>query len=118
MRVMSFVWLASIALAGCTQQTEEPDPPGYSLTIPDDVPGDIECIDKEGKKTLENGRVLYSHGHKYGWRRCQSEHQSGRLDVRDPFAYESFWPCEAPQWLRGYKDGFLACQRTLPGADR
>ncbi|MGL6073006.1 MAG: hypothetical protein ACRC8S_02470 [Fimbriiglobus sp.] len=118
MRITLLVSLAAIALTCCSCRREEPDPPGYSLTIPDDVPGEIEYTDKEGKTTVQNGRLLYADGHKHGWKKCHTEYQSGRLDVRDPLAYEAFWPCDYPLWLKGYKDGFLACQRTLPGADR
>ena len=85
------------------------------VTIPDDVPGEMELIDKDGTRHTGNGRELYAAGHKYGWRQCRSEFDLGRLDPRDKLSVENSIPCEYGVWVRGFVDGFRACQRTIPG---
>jgi hypothetical protein len=115
MRIRLLVLIAAFPLVGCSGPDPEPDPSGYSVTVPDDVPGEMELIDKDGTRHTGNGRELYANGHKYGWRKCRSEFERGRLNLRDARAYENYIPCEYRQWVRGFVDGFQACQRTLPG---
>lgn len=116
MRVQSLLLAGAFALAGCSQRGPEPDPLGYTIAVPDDVPGEMELIAKDGTRHMGNGRELYAAGHKYGWRLCRTEFERGRLDPQDVWAYENFTPCECGVSVRGFVDGFRACQRTLLGS--
>ena len=60
MRRQSLALVAAFALAGCSRPGPEPDPPGYSVAIPADVPGEMELIDKDGTRHMGNGRELYA----------------------------------------------------------
>ena len=116
MRVQSLLLAVAFALVGCSQRGPEPDPLGYTVAVPDDVPGEMELIAKDGTRHTGNGRELYAAGHKYGWRQCRTEFERGRLDPQHARAYENYIPCEYGVSVRGFVDGFRACQRTLPGS--
>jgi hypothetical protein len=114
-RLCFILLLASVALGGCNRMQPDADPPGYTLTIPDDVPEHLVLEDKGGTKHEGNGRELYAAGHRAGWQRCWEEHQRGRLDPQDKGAAENWIPSDYRIVVRGFVDGFKACQQYIDG---
>jgi hypothetical protein len=115
MRRACFLVVLSFVTSGCHDTRSEPDPPGYTLTIRDDVPSEMKLIDKRGNVHIGNGRELYARGHKSGWRQCWSEHQRGDLNLKDEDAYTNHIPSDYGVAVQGFVDGFKACQRMLAG---
>jgi hypothetical protein len=105
--------LLCLFLAGCNRPKPDPDPPGYELVIPADVPERLALVDKDGTQHEGKGRELYAGGHRSGWRRCWDEHQQGRVDPRDKRVAESYIPQAYAIEVRGFVDGFKGCQRFL-----
>jgi hypothetical protein len=105
--------LVVVALHGCHRPQPEPELPGYTITIPADVPEQLVLTDKDGTQHTGNGRELYAGGHKYGWQRCWDEHQRGRLDLRNDSAYENYIPQAYGIEVRGFADGFKGYQAYL-----
>lgn len=85
-------------------------PPGYTLSVPDDVPETIVLVEKDGTRHEGNGRQLYANGHLDGWRRCWEEYQCGRVDPRAERAAERYTPQEYMVVAQGFRAGFRACQ--------
>jgi hypothetical protein len=107
--------LVCLSSAGCRRSKPDSEPPRYDLVIPDDVPERFIVSEKDGTKQHEaNGREVYASGYQYGWRCCWEEHQKGRVDPRDEWAYTKIiMPQAVGVWIRGYVDGFKAYQRRL-----
>jgi hypothetical protein len=113
MRNRFFILLICVFAAACNRTKPEPDPPGYEVVIPDDVPEHLVLEDKHGVKTEGNGREMYADFHRYGWRRCWEEHHLGRIDPKNERACQDYVPQCYGIEARGFEDGFKACQRYI-----
>jgi len=108
--------LVQVGMLGCTcnSKTDEETSdlegmPAIELVIPDDVPKQIELIDKEGVRTIGDGRAMYSDAFRSGWEEFWRRYRRGEINADDRSVQ--------PNWVQGYGiqgrgrfDGFTKCR--------
>ena len=112
MRIV-LVLIAAVVLGGCDDRKVVPEPPQYTLVIPDDVPKMVVLTDKDWTKRKGNGRDLYSRGHEQGWRACWQGYRKGWAHLDDDLDWQRFVPQDDAPLQRGFEAGFVQCQQRL-----
>lgn len=87
------------------------DMPPIEISIPENVPAELELIDKEGKRSIGNGREMYAATFAAGWKEYWRSVKTGSIDVNDPNA-EPKLVQEHEIEARGRNDGFRKCREV------
>jgi hypothetical protein len=110
------ILLAVSLTLGCRTR-ELNDPPGFSMSFPDDVPK--LCRRANGKAEegthQTHSRPIYEYGYREGWRNYFTRWQFNEVDLAEPIPPmplpES--PTDGEVQHRGERDGFEECRKML-----
>ena len=106
-----------LLLAGCRAKDDFPDWPPFAMTVPDDVPGQMTVIDKDGTQHEADGKELWAGGYRGGWKRCVYDFEHGHLDLTatkpepPPLGHYGIV-------VRGWNAGYLACWQAVREAKK